>query len=64
MATSRSGYGGAPGHYVEAIPSDEVPVAIVSASKEAAFLALTESGSLSPVITGSASVKRKRGRAA
>ncbi len=44
----------------EAIPSDEIPIAIVNASYEAAFLELTNPGSLSPVVTGSSTVKREK----
>ncbi len=44
----------------EAIPTGEIPVAIVNASYEAAFLELTNPGSLSPVVTGSATVKREK----
>lgn len=51
---------GASTYYGEAIPSDVVPVAIENASYEAAFLELTNPGSLSPVITGSATVKREK----
>jgi hypothetical protein len=47
-------------YYGETIPSDVVPVAIVNASYEAAFLELTNPGSLSPVVTGSATVKREK----
>ncbi|KKZ89060.1 DnaT-like ssDNA-binding protein [Rhizobium phaseoli] len=51
---------GASTYYGEAIPSDVVPAAIENASYEAAFLELTNPGSLSPVITGSATVKREK----
>ncbi|MGR9477005.1 DnaT-like ssDNA-binding protein [Rhizobium leguminosarum] len=51
---------GATTYYGEAIPSDVVPVAIENASYEAAFLELTNPGSLSPVVTGSATVKREK----
>jgi hypothetical protein len=44
----------------EAIPADLIPSPIVNASYEAAFLELTNPGSLSPVVTGSASVKREK----
>lgn len=44
----------------EPIPSDSVPVAIVNAAYEAAFLELTNPGSLSPVVTGSSTVKREK----
>lgn len=44
----------------EAIPSDSVPGAVVNASYEAAFLELTNPGSLSPVVTGSATIKREK----
>lgn len=43
----------------EGIASDSVPEAIVKASYEAAFLELTNPGSLSPVITGTSTVKRE-----
>lgn len=51
---------GASTYYGEAIPSDIVPEAVVNASYEAAFLELTNPGSLSPVVTGSATVKREK----
>lgn len=51
---------GASTYYGEPVPSDVVPVAIVNASYEAAFLELTNPGSLSPVVTGSATVKREK----
>jgi len=51
---------GASTYYGEAIPSDVIPDAIVNASYEAAFLELTNPGSLSPVITGSSLVKREK----
>lgn len=51
---------GAETYYGEAIPSDAIPVAIENASYEAAFLELTTPGSLSPVVTGSAAVKREK----
>ncbi|MEX2739922.1 DnaT-like ssDNA-binding protein [Rhizobium mongolense] len=51
---------GASTYYGEAIPSDSVPTAIVNASYEAAFIELTNPGGLSPVITGSATVKREK----
>ncbi|NNU66538.1 hypothetical protein G9X67_14765 [Rhizobium sp. WYCCWR 11152] len=51
---------GASTYYGEAIPSDVVPVAIENASYEAAFLELTNPGSLSPVVTGSSTVKREK----
>lgn len=51
---------GAETYYGEAIPSDAIPVAIENASYEAAFLELTTPGSLSPVVTGSATVKREK----
>lgn len=51
---------GATTYYGEAIPLNEIPVAIVNASYEAAFLELTNPGSLSPVVTGSATVKREK----
>jgi hypothetical protein len=47
-------------YYGEAIPPDVIPVAIVNASYEAAFLELTKPGSLSPVVTGSTTAKRKK----
>jgi hypothetical protein len=47
-------------YYGEAIPDDVVPAAIENAAYEAAFLELTNPGSLSPVITGSATVKREK----
>ncbi len=51
---------GASTYYGEAIPAGEIPVAIINASYEAAFLELTNPGSLSPVVTGSATVKREK----
>jgi hypothetical protein len=51
---------GASTYWGEAIPPDTVPVAIINASYEAAFLELTNPGSLSPVITGSSTVKREK----
>jgi len=51
---------GASTYYGEAIPSDLVPVAVVNASYEAAFLELTNPGILSPVVTGSSTVKREK----
>lgn len=51
---------GASTYYGEAIPSDAIPVAIENASYEAAFLELTKPGSLSPVVTGSSTAKRKK----
>ncbi|ULJ73600.1 DnaT-like ssDNA-binding protein [Rhizobium gallicum] len=51
---------GASTYYGEAIPPDAVPVAIENASYEAAFLELTNPGSLSPVVTGSSTVKREK----
>lgn len=51
---------GASTYYGEPIPSDVVPVAIENASYEAAYLELTNPGSLSPVVTGSATVKREK----
>lgn len=50
---------GASTYYGEAIGT-EIPAAIVNASYEAAFLELTNPGSLSPVVTGSATVKREK----
>ncbi|CAN7448849.1 hypothetical protein LJR235_002887 [Pararhizobium sp. LjRoot235] len=46
--------------YGEAIPDGVNPVAVVNASYEAAFLELTNPGSLSPVVTGSSTVKREK----
>lgn len=51
---------GASTYYGEAIPPDAIPLAIVSASYEAAFLELTNPGILSPVVTGSSAVKREK----
>lgn len=51
---------GAATHWGEAIPADVIPVAIVNASYEAAFLELVNPGSLSPVVTGSGQVKREK----
>jgi hypothetical protein len=51
---------GASTYYGEAIPTGEIPVAIINASYEAAFLELTNPGSLSPVVTGSSTVKREK----
>ncbi|PND29064.1 DnaT-like ssDNA-binding protein [Sinorhizobium sp. M4_45] len=51
---------GATTYYGEEIPSNETPVAIINASYEAAFLELTNQGSLSPVVTGSQTVKREK----
>jgi hypothetical protein len=51
---------GAATYYGEAIPPDMIPVAIVNASYEATFLEVTNPGSLSPVVTGSAAVKREK----
>lgn len=51
---------GASTYYGEAIPSDVIPVAIENASYEAAYLELTNPGSLSPVVTGSSTVKREK----
>lgn len=51
---------GATTYYGEAIPSAEVPVAISNGSYEAAFLELTNPGSLSPVVTGTSTVKREK----
>jgi len=50
---------GAATYYGEAIAPDIIPVAIVYASYEAALLELTNPGSLSPVVTGSAVVRRE-----
>ncbi|MBZ5761582.1 hypothetical protein LAV84_18290 [Rhizobium sp. VS19-DR104.2] len=51
---------GARTYYGEAIPDGLIPVAIINASYEAAFLELTNPGSLSPVVTGSSTVKREK----
>ncbi|APG91147.1 DnaT-like ssDNA-binding protein [Sinorhizobium americanum] len=51
---------GATTYYGEALPSDTVPVAIINASYEAAFIELTNPGSLSPVVTGTSTVKREK----
>ncbi|NSX90133.1 DnaT-like ssDNA-binding protein [Agrobacterium tumefaciens] len=51
---------GASTYYGEPVPSDVVPAAIENASYEAAYLELTNPGSLSPVVTGSATVKREK----
>ncbi len=51
---------GASTYYGEAIPSDMVPVAIENASYEAAWLELGTPGILSPVVTGSSTVKREK----
>lgn len=51
---------GATTYYGEAIPDDVIPEAIINASYEAAFLELTNPGSLSPVVTGSSTVKREK----
>ncbi|WP_208179910.1 DnaT-like ssDNA-binding protein [Sinorhizobium medicae] len=51
---------GATTYYGEAIPLNEIPVAIVNASYEAAFLEFTNPGSLSPVVTGTQTVKREK----
>ncbi|MGF6253787.1 DnaT-like ssDNA-binding protein [Ensifer sp. LBL] len=51
---------GASTYYGEAIPSGEVPVPIINASYEAAFLETTNPGSLSPVVTGASTVKREK----
>lgn len=51
---------GASTYYGEAIPSGEVPAPIINASYEAAFLELTNPGSLSPVVTGTSTVKREK----
>ncbi|KSV95384.1 MULTISPECIES: DnaT-like ssDNA-binding protein [Sinorhizobium/Ensifer group] len=51
---------GASTYYGEAIPSGEVPVPIINASYEAAFLETTNPGSLSPVVTGTSTVKREK----
>jgi hypothetical protein len=51
---------GATTYYGEALPSDTVPVAIINASYEAAFLELSNPGSLSPVVTGTSTAKREK----
>ncbi|MEH3108902.1 MAG: hypothetical protein PGN22_02225 [Agrobacterium cavarae] len=51
---------GASTYYGEAIPPDVTPEAVVNAAYEASFLELTNPGSLSPVITGSATVKKEK----
>lgn len=51
---------GATTYYGEAIPSNDTPLAIINASYEGAFLELTNPGSLSPVVTGSQTVKREK----
>ncbi|WP_312416688.1 DnaT-like ssDNA-binding protein [Shinella sp.] len=51
---------GASTYYGEAIPTGVIPEAVVNASYEAAFLELTNPGSLSPVVTGSGTVKREK----
>ncbi|TAV98498.1 hypothetical protein ELI24_08930 [Rhizobium ruizarguesonis] len=51
---------GASTYWGEAIPPDTVPIAIINASYEAAFLELTNPGSLFPVVTGSSIVKREK----
>jgi hypothetical protein len=51
---------GASTYYGEAIPEANIPAAIINASYEAAFLELTNPGSLSPVVTGSATVTREK----
>ncbi|MEQ1407769.1 DnaT-like ssDNA-binding protein [Neorhizobium sp. Rsf11] len=51
---------GATTYYGEAIPSNVIPDPIVNAAYEAAFLELTNPGSLSPVVTGSSTVKREK----
>lgn len=50
---------GATTYYGEAIGAD-IPAVIVNASYEAAFIELITPGSLSPVVTGSATVKREK----
>lgn len=44
----------------ETIPADVIPVAVEMAAYEAALLELNTPGSLSPVVTGSATVKREK----
>lgn len=51
---------GASTQWGEALPSDEVPVGIVNASYEAAWLELNDPGSLSPVVTPNSAVKREK----
>jgi hypothetical protein len=51
---------GAVTQWGEAIGETDIPAAIVNASYEAAFLELTNPGSLSPVVTGSSTVKREK----
>lgn len=51
---------GATTYYGEPIPSEVIPAAIVNASYEAAFLELTNPGSLLPVITPGGGVKREK----
>jgi len=51
---------GASTYYGNSIPSDAVPQTIINASYEAAFLELTNPGSLSPVVTGTSTVKREK----
>ena len=46
--------------YGETIPAEPIPVTIVNASYEAAFLELTNPGSLSPVVIGAEVVKREK----
>ncbi|EPE96994.1 DnaT-like ssDNA-binding protein [Rhizobium grahamii] len=50
---------GASTYYGEVIPPDAIPVASENGSYEAAFLELTNPGSLSPV-AGSSTVKREK----
>lgn len=51
---------GAVTQWGEAVPDADIPAAVVNASYEAAFLELTNPGSLSPVVTGSSQVKREK----
>lgn len=51
---------GASTYYGEAIPASDIPVAIVNASYEAAFLELTNPGILSPVVNGVEAIKREK----
>jgi hypothetical protein len=51
---------GAETSWGQAIPLGDIPAAIVSASYEAAFLELTNPGTLSPVVTASSTVKREK----
>jgi len=44
----------------EPIGSDQIPEIVINASYEAAWLELTNPGSLSPVVTGTSTVKREK----